>query len=120
MLRDDVDNLMLLCAQQYMEIDAKAALGPERVTTVVRMVGPVHGNAVELSRETAANAVMADHRFPLCLEFYTRHGVEIDLRHTPGEQTAAGWDAEPAAGASCHYYQHDPEAIRRWHELVLA
>lgn len=83
-LRDDADNLLLLCAQQHMEIDAKAALdvftvewlrgvkqehedrvrhltalGPERATTVVRMVGSVHGNVVELSRETAANAVTA-------------------------------------------------------------
>ncbi|WP_234018136.1 MULTISPECIES: SAVED domain-containing protein [unclassified Streptomyces] len=135
-LRDDADNLMLLCAQQHMEIDAKAALdvftvewlrgvkqehedrvrhltalGPERATTVVRMVGPVHGNAVELSRETAANAVTAGHRFPLYLESYTRHGVEIDLRHTPGEQAAAAWDAESAAEASRHYYQQATKVI---------
>ncbi|MGP3635939.1 SAVED domain-containing protein [Streptomyces sp. 24-1644] len=135
-LRDNADNLMLLCAQQHMEIDAKAALdvftvewlrgvkqehedrvrhltalGPERATTVMRMVGPVHGNAVELSRETAANAVTAGHRFPLYLESYTRHGVEIDLRHTPGEQAAAAWDAEPAAEASRHYYQQATKII---------
>ncbi|WP_328317364.1 SAVED domain-containing protein [Streptomyces sp. NBC_00388] len=135
-LRDNADNLMLLCAQQHMEIDAKAALdvftvewlrgvkqehedrvrhltalGPERATTVMRMVGPVHGNVVELSRETAANAVTAGHRFPLYLESYTRHGVEIDLRHTPGEQAAAAWDAEPAAEASRHYYQQATKII---------
>ncbi|MCX4797637.1 SAVED domain-containing protein [Streptomyces sp. NBC_01242] len=135
-LRDDADNLMLLCAQQHMEIDAKAALdvftvewlrgvkqehedrvrhltalGPERATTVVRMVGSVHGNSVELSRETAAKAVTAGHRFPLYLESYTRHGVEIDLRHTPGEQAAAAWDAEPAAEASRHYYRQATKVI---------
>ncbi|MCC8479561.1 SAVED domain-containing protein [Streptomyces globisporus] len=135
-LRDEADNLMLLCAQQHMEIDAKAALdvftvewlrrvkqehedrvrhltalGPDRTTTVVRMVGSVHGNAVELSRETAANAVTAGHRFPLYLESYTRHGVEIDLRHTPGERAAATWDAESAAEASRHYYRQATEVI---------
>jgi hypothetical protein len=135
-LRDEADNLMLLCAQQHTEIDAKAALdvftvewlrrvkqehedrvrhltalGPERATTVVRMVGSVHGNAVELSRETAANAVTAGRRFPLYLESYTRHGVEIDLRHTPGEQAAAAWDAQSAAEASRRYYQQATEII---------
>ncbi len=135
-LRDEADNLMLLCAQQHMEIDAKAALdvftvewlrrvkqehedrvrhltalGPERATTVVRMVGSVHGNAVELSRETAADAVTAGRRFPLYLESHTRHGVEIDLRHTPGEQAAATWDAESAAEASRHYYRHATKVI---------
>jgi hypothetical protein len=135
-LRDEADNLMLLCAQQHMEIDAKAtldvftvewlrrvkqehedrvrhltALGPERATTVVRMVGSVHGNAVELSRGTAADAVTAGRRFPLYLESYTRHGVEIDLRHTPGEQAAAAWDAESAAEASRHYYRQATKVI---------
>ncbi|WP_329286966.1 SAVED domain-containing protein [Streptomyces sp. NBC_00691] len=135
-LRDEADNLMLLCAQQHMEIDAKAALdaftvewlrrakqehedrvryltalGPEKATTVVRMVGSVHGNAVELSRETAADAVTAGRRFPLYLESYNRHGVEIDLRHTPGEQAAAAWDAEAAAEASRHYYRQATTVI---------
>ncbi|MEU6488559.1 SAVED domain-containing protein [Streptomyces sp. NPDC046887] len=135
-LRDESDNLMLLCAQQHMEIDAKAALdvftvewlrrvkrehedrvrhltalGPERSTTVMRMVGSVHGNAVELSRETAADAVTAGRRFPLYLESYTRHGVEIDLRHTPGERAAAAWDAETAAEASRHYYRQATKVI---------
>ncbi|MFJ3212536.1 SAVED domain-containing protein [Streptomyces flaveolus] len=140
-LRDEADNLMLLCAQQHMEIDAKAALdvftvewlrrvkqehedrvrhltalGPERATTVVRMVGSVHGNAVELSRETAANAVTAARRFPLYLESYTRHGVEIDLRQTPGERAAAAWDAESAAEASRYYYR---QATRVIDDVVL-
>ncbi|MEV6357303.1 SAVED domain-containing protein [Streptomyces hydrogenans] len=135
-LRDEADNLMLLCAQQHLEIDAKAALdvftvewlrrvkqehedrvrhltalGPERATTVVRMVGSVHGNAVELSRETAAEAVTADRRFPLYLESYTRHGVEIDLRHIPGEQAGAVWNAEAAAEASRHYYRQATAVI---------
>ncbi|MEX2983959.1 SAVED domain-containing protein [Streptomyces sp. C36] len=135
-LRDEADNLMLLCAQQHTEIDAKATqdvftvawlrrlkqehedrirhvtgLGPDRATTVVRMLGSVHGNAVELSRQTAANAVTACHRFPLFLESYARHGVEINLQHTPGEGSAAAGSASSAAAASRSYYRQAVQVI---------
>ncbi|WP_374775007.1 SAVED domain-containing protein [Streptomyces sp. NBC_01310] len=135
-LRDEADNLMLLCAQEHTEIDAKATqdvftvtwlrelkqehedrirhltgLGPSRATTVVRMVGPIHGKAVELSRQTAASAVTARHRFPLFLESYSRHGVEIDLQHTPGEEETAFEDALSAAAASRSYYQQAVQVI---------
>ncbi|MFF7655729.1 SAVED domain-containing protein [Streptomyces sp. NPDC007983] len=135
-LRDEADNLMLLCAQEHTEIDAKATqdvftvtwlrglkqehedrirhvtgLGPSRATTVVRMVGPVHGKAVELSRQTAASAVTARHRFPLFLESYSRHGVEIDLQHTPGEGATASGNAPSAAAASRSYYRQAVQVI---------
>ncbi|MGW0902824.1 SAVED domain-containing protein [Streptomyces sp. NPDC002853] len=133
-LRDEADNLMLLCAHQHGEIDAQGALdvfsverlrrlkrehedrirhltglGPERATTVVRLLGSVHGRAVELSRQTAADAVTARHRFPLFLESYARHGVEIDLRQIPGERPALSEDAVRAAAGSRAYYE---QAVR--------
>ncbi|EDY50293.1 conserved hypothetical protein [Streptomyces clavuligerus] len=135
-LRDEADNLMLLCAQEHTEIDAKATqdmftvawlrglkqdhedrirhvtgLGPDRATTVVRMMGPVHGNAVELSRQTAASAVTARRRFPLFLESYSRHGVEIDLQNTPGEGQTVSGNALSAAAASRSYYQQAVKVI---------
>ncbi|MEU0691486.1 SAVED domain-containing protein [Streptomyces uncialis] len=135
-LRDEADNLMLLCAQEHTEIDAKATqdvftvawlrglkqehedrirhvtgLGPNRATTVVRMMGSVHGKAVELSRQSAASAVAARHRFPLFLESYSRHGVEIDLHSTPGEGATASGNALSAAVASRSYYQQAAKVI---------
>ncbi|GAA1153225.1 SAVED domain-containing protein [Streptomyces hebeiensis] len=135
-LRDEADNLMLVCAQEHTEIDAKATqdiftvtwlhdlkqehedrirhvtgLGPSRATTVVRMMGPVHGKAVELSRQTAASAVTARHRFPLFLESYSRHGVEIDLQRTPGEEDTTSGNALSAAAASRSYYRQAVQVI---------
>lgn len=115
--RDNADNLMLVCGDQHDEFDDPSTLdvftvekltalkrrhedrirhvtglGEDRSTTVIRMVAPVRGNEVELSRETAAVTVIrsAD-RFPRFLESYHRHGLEIDLRNLPGE-AAAGPD----------------------------
>ncbi|WP_322974443.1 SAVED domain-containing protein [Actinacidiphila epipremni] len=119
--RESADNLILVCADEHDEFDAPGALdvftvnvlrelkyshedrirhltglGEDRATTVLRMVGQVHGREVELSRQTAATAVVAAKRYPLFLESYSRHGIEIDLRHLPGESTRPGdtrWDA---------------------------
>lgn len=127
---------MLLCADQHREIDAAGAvdlftveklrrikqehedrvrhvtgLGPDRATTVVRMVGPVHGNEVELSQQTAAAAVIAEDRYPLFLESYTRHGLEIDLRGMPGESAVLPCTADRAASASRAYYRTAAEVI---------
>lgn len=127
--REDADNLMLLCADQHGEIDAAGgldlftveklrrvkqehedrirhvtSLGSDRATTVVRMVGSVHGNEVELSRQTAAAAVITRDRYPLFLDSYTRHGLEIDLRGLPGESPAAVCP-ESLASASRAYYR---------------
>ena len=112
--RDQADNLMLLCRDDHHEIDGVGVaddftktwlrerkrahedrilhltgLAEDRSTTVVRMIGDVRGQSVELTRETAAMAVVrsAD-RYPLFLESYSRHGIEIDLRQTPGEPAA--------------------------------
>ncbi|MBH5336113.1 SAVED domain-containing protein [Streptomyces pactum] len=129
-LRDDADNLMLLCANQHGEVDARegldvftveklrrlkqehedrirhlTSLGPDRATTVVRMVGQVHAQEVELSRQSAAAAVTARDRFPLFLESYARHGLEIDLRGVPGESSAVPCTALQAASASRIYYR---------------
>jgi hypothetical protein len=112
--RDKADNLMLLCGDEHHEIDASATLdiftverlrglkqrhedrihhvtrlGDDRSTTVIRMIAPVRGRQVELTRETTAAAVLTvSDRFPRFLESYHRHGVEIDLRHVPGEVAA--------------------------------
>ncbi|MEV5846175.1 SAVED domain-containing protein [Streptomyces sp. NPDC051985] len=128
-LREDADNLVLLCADQHDEIDASegldlftvewlrrakqehedrilhvTGLGPDRATTVLRMVGPVHGREVELSQQTAAAAVVARDRYPLFLESYTRHGIEIDLRGVPGESPFARSMAPQTAVAARDYY----------------
>nr|WP_232794907.1 SAVED domain-containing protein [Kitasatospora sp. NRRL B-11411] len=135
-LRDSADNLILLCADEHAEIDAQGALdvftverlrrlklehedrirhltglGPHRATTVVRVVGSVHGQAVELSRSAAVDAVTARSRFPLFLESYSRHGVEVDLRHLPGEYCAPSQDARSAAAESRSYYRYATRAL---------
>lgn len=126
--RENADNLMLLCADQHGEVDAAGGLdlftveklhrvkqehedrtrhvtglGSDRATTVVRMVGSVHGNHVELSRQTAAAAVIAGDRYPLFLESYARHGLEIDLRGVPGESPAALCAASRATAIRAYY-----------------
>ncbi|MFI5888407.1 hypothetical protein [Streptomyces sp. NPDC051554] len=126
--REDADNLMLLCADQHGEVDAAGGLdlftveelrrvkqehedrirhvtglGPDRATTVMRMVGSVHGNEVELSRQTAAAAVIAGDRYPLFLESYARHGLEIDLRGVPGESPAAPCPVSRATASRTYY-----------------
>ncbi|MFI1358318.1 SAVED domain-containing protein [Streptomyces sp. NPDC020898] len=138
--RGDADNLMLLCADQHSEVDAAGgldlftverlrqvkqehedrirhltSLGPDRATTVVRMVGPVHGNPVELSRQTAAAAVIARGRYPLFLESYTRHGLEIDLRGALGESPTRPFTASEAAEASRAHYR---VAVRQIDDVI--
>lgn len=135
--RDAADNLVLVCANEHDEIDAPETLSVftvdklrelkrahedrirhvtdlagDRTTTVVRMVGRVRGQVVELTRETAAAAVIASaNRFPLFLESYSRHGIEIELRHVPGEALIdlRGVDGEEVA---------DPDYYRAATNLV--
>jgi hypothetical protein len=112
--RDKADNLMLICKGDHAEIDRAGSLdvmtveklrklkrdhenriryltglAPDRSTVVLRMVGRVRGNAVELTRDSATTAILrSSDRFPdyrLCLD---RHGIEIDLRQLPGEPAA--------------------------------
>ena len=112
--RDKADNLMLICKGEHAEIDRAGSLdvmtveklrklkrdhedriryltglAPNQSTVVLRMVGRVRGNAVELTRDSATTAILrSSNRFPdyrLCLD---RHGIEIDLRQLPGEPVA--------------------------------
>ncbi|GAA2640987.1 SAVED domain-containing protein [Streptomyces vastus] len=135
-LREDANNLILVCANQHGEIDSSGALDvftvemlrrlkqehedrirhvtglrADRATTVVRMVGQVHGQEVELSRQTASTAVVAAHRFPLFLESYARHGIEIDLRGVPRESPLVPHGALEAAVSSRAYYRLAAEII---------
>lgn len=121
--RDKADNLMLLCAGEHDEIDREGALNTMNVgrlrkikhahedwvrrmtgldrnrgTAVVRMIGAVRGNVVELSRPTASAAVLnSDDRFPEFPLSYEQYGFEIDLRHLPGEGTEMYWTTAKAA-----------------------
>lgn len=122
--RDNAENLMLLCAGEHDEIDREGALDvltvdrlraikrdhenwirrvtsldKSRGTTVLRMIGDVRGDSVELSKETATATILrCDERFPEFRLSFDEHGVEIDLRHLPGESAAN--DAYWKAGAA--------------------
>jgi SMODS-associated and fused to various effectors sensor domain len=119
--RDRAENLVLVCANEHDEIDRDGALDiltvdklhkikhdhedwirritgctRNRTTVVLRMIGQVRDNAVELTRPTACEAVLlSDDRYPDFPLTFQQQGVEIDLRHVPGE--AGGersyWDA---------------------------
>ncbi|MDT0318024.1 SAVED domain-containing protein [Streptomyces sp. DSM 44918] len=133
--RESADNLMLVCADDHAEFDAPGALdvytvstlrelkrshedrirhltglSEDRATTVLRMVGQVHGREVELSREAAMTAVVAAKRYPLFLESYSRHGIEIDLRHVLGE-SAGPTDMMSDPGERSHSYFRNATAL---------
>jgi len=112
--RDKPDNLMLICGDEHDEVDDRAVidlmsveklrelkqrhenriryvtgLAEDRRTTVLRMLAPIQGQAVELTRDTAATTVIRSaSRFPDFSLCQGRHGIEIDLRHLPGEAEA--------------------------------
>jgi hypothetical protein len=108
--RDTADNVLLACASCHNEIDDQLAvrildidtlvqlkrdheqrirhvttLPAERRSLVLRVIGQVRGEAVEVSRSTAAGTVVAGGRIPWFDLDRNRIGVEIDLRHLPGE-----------------------------------
>lgn len=117
--RNDADNLMLLCYDQHKVIDNRTlwqaydkatlrrmkrehehrikeltGLARKDRSAVLRMVGGLHGRAVELSAPTVAATLLADGRYP----DYVLRGVdeyEVDLRSLAGEQAGRGsyWDA---------------------------
>jgi hypothetical protein len=117
--RNEADNLMLLCYDQHRVIDNENlwdAFGVDRLrefkrkhehrikqltglahrdrTTVIRLVGTIHGSAVQLSKAAISAALLPEGRFP----DYALIGVdeyEIDLRALPGEtdSTGAYWQA---------------------------
>jgi hypothetical protein len=120
--RNLCDNLMLLCYDQHRVIDSRTLwetydaatlramkrrheqrirqltdLHDDDRSTVLRMVSDLHGNGVELSRQTIATALLANDRFPE----YALLGVnefEIDMRAIPGEADGAPeyWEAARA------------------------
>ena len=112
--RDLADNIMLTCSDCHTEIDKQTVLGTmtveqlrrrkleheneirhqtslmnDRRTTVLRVFGLVRSAVPELSRATAARAVIfSSNRFPLFLPAYDQQGVEIDLTRLDGEESA--------------------------------
>ncbi len=107
-LRDDPENLLLLCRSCHGEIDTPPnistftverlreakqrhesriaqilAVPPGQDTTVLRMQGAIGDSNVALDRSVAASAVLAQGR---CARFPLSHdaaGIEIDLRRVP-------------------------------------
>ncbi|WP_410574341.1 SAVED domain-containing protein [Amycolatopsis sp. cmx-4-61] len=110
--RNLAENLMLLCYDQHKVIDHRSmwevfdadtlramkrkhevrirkltGMGEERATTVVRVVGNLHGRPVDLTDNRVTNALLERDRFP----DWTLRGadeLEIDLRAVPGEETS--------------------------------
>jgi hypothetical protein len=119
--RDSAENLILICADDHDDIDRDGSvdlmtverlremkrrhearieqvtgLAPEHRTAVLRMLGLVRGERIDVSRKLAAEAVIATElRFPDFPLTFDRYGIEIDLRQLPGELEAgpAYWGA---------------------------
>jgi len=117
--REKADNLMLVCRDEHAELDRKGTLDVmtveklramkqdheawifrmtgldrNRGTAVLRMLGQVRGNAVELAKPTASSAILeSDNRFPDFPLSHDLHGIEIDLQKLPGEGTHEYWRA---------------------------
>lgn len=114
--RNEADNLMLLCYDQHKVIDDRSlwevfdaatlramkrkhearirkltAMGDDRATTVLRVFGGIHGQAVDLTEARVRTALLERDRFP----DWTLRGVddfEVDLRAIPGEvQGSSGY-----------------------------
>lgn len=107
--RDLADNIVLVCDDEHDELDKRGSRGDfsvellrtmkreheeridhvtglvgDRRTTVLRVVGLLRGNAVEVDRDAVVAAVIGSTRFPL-FPFAARNQIEIDLRHVAGE-----------------------------------
>lgn len=112
-LRDTTDNVLLACKSCHGEIDHQLMSGILNVdaltalkvdherrvrhvvtlpedhrSLVLRVIGQLRGNAVEVSQATAAEIVIAGGRFPWFDLDRDRLGVEVDLRALPGETVA--------------------------------
>lgn len=111
--RDNADNVLLACERCHEEIDDQLVTGildaeqlnrikasherrirhvttlpDDQRTLVLRMVGQLRGNAVEVTRAAAAEAVIDSGKFPWFDLDRDRLGVEIDLTGLPGEDAA--------------------------------
>lgn len=121
-LRNEAGNLMLLCYDQHKVIDDKSlwsvydadtlramkrehesrlrdltAMGHDRATTVLRVVGNIHDQAVDLTDARIREALFTRNRFP----DWTLRGsdeYEVDLRTLPGERdgTSLYWSSAHA------------------------
>lgn len=133
--RDLAENLILLCRDEHNEIDRKGSLSVMTVdrlhkiksehedwirrvtslsrqngTVVIRVIGRVRGREVELTKSTAAEAVIrSDERFPDFPLSLHGDGFEIDLRYALGEEEA---------GLS--YWEHCKQQIDQILEYRLA
>ena len=134
-LRNEADNLMLLCYDQHKVIDEKSlwavydtdtlrsmkrrhesrvrdltAMSHDRSTTVLRVVGGIHDQAVDLTDARVRDALFTRKRFP---DWILRGSdeYEVDLRTLPGERegTFVYW-------ASAH--AHLEERLGRLRTLV--
>ncbi|MCV7471908.1 SAVED domain-containing protein [Micrococcus luteus] len=121
--REMAENLMLVCRDQHTELDRRGTLDVmtveklrsikrdheawirrmtgldrNRGTAVLRMLGQIRGNTVELARPTASSAILesAD-RFPDFPLSHDLYGIEIDLQRLPGEGTNEYWSTGMAA-----------------------
>lgn len=89
----DANTLRQMKRQHEHRIRELTALQDEDRSTVIRVVGSLHGAGVELSRQSVAKALLHDGKFP----HYALLGpneFEIDLRGLAGEpnSTSAYWD----------------------------
>ncbi|OBY33200.1 hypothetical protein ACT18_02585 [Mycolicibacter kumamotonensis] len=134
-LRNEADNLMLLCYDQHKVIDEKSlwavydtdtlramkrqhesrvreltAMDPGRSTTVLRVVGNIHDQAVDLTDARVREALFTHKRFP-DWALLGSDEYEVDLRTLPGERegTSTYW-------ASAH--AHLEERLGRLRTMV--
>ncbi len=109
--RDSADNLMLLCPNEHDEVDRRGSLEVatitflrtkkreheelvrrlvttprDRATAILRVIGDVQGEAVQIPREVTTAVVVQAGRFADFALAFDRQGVEIDLRGIPGER----------------------------------
>ncbi|WP_235618722.1 HNH endonuclease [Embleya scabrispora] len=120
--RDLAENLMLLCRGEHDEIDRRGSLdlvtverlrqikrereewirrvtglNPTDGTVVIRLIGSVRGQEVELTKATTAEAVIrSEGRFPEFPLSLHGDGFEVDLRQVVGEERG-----EPAYWQQC-------------------
>ncbi len=137
--RDRAENILLVCSSCHTEIDKavvaelmtveellgrkrahedeirhQTGLSTDRRSTVLRMHGFVRGAAMDLTRDTAATAVIrSGDRFPFFMPAYDQQSIEIDLRHLDGE----------ADGEASYYTaarRRIDDRVQKVHEGLLA